>query len=386
MPRIKWLQTRADPQAGALEAVLREAGFERDEPKGEGVYLIIADRLDINLIPPEATDVLWWVGEASPEDASHVLLHRSGWVLRSSNPVQAARGALLRLRSRELGAEGWLRQMLHSASLDELLHMVFDQASRSTGAAAGGIWVRGQDAYYQRVGSGFPESPLPFDEAEALVEQGEADWICPDSRMGILRLRPRPRRPSRVLSWLKEVETLLENAWDLERSRLLSFKDDLTVAQNRRCLEVDLPNRVREAAARGESLALLFVDVDNLKALNSAHGHSAGSRALARVADVASHLIRSQDRLYRYGGDEFCILLLGATATGGAKLGQRLLERVQESPLVGEGRSIALSVSVGVAAFPEHADGAQALLDAADLALLKAKLQGKAQVLTADAE
>ncbi len=384
MPRIKWLQTRADPQAGALEAVLREAGYERDEPKGEGIYLIIAERPDINLIPPEATDVLWWVGEASPEDASHVLMHRSGWVLRSSNPVQAARGALLRIRSRELGAEGWLRQMLHSASLDELLHMVFDQAARSGGAEAGGIWVKGEDAYYQRVGIGLPEAPLAFHEAETLVERGEADWICPDARMGILRLKPRLRRPSRVLSWIKEVENLLENAWDLERSRLLSFKDDLTVAQNRRCLEVDLPNRVREAAARGESLALLFVDVDNLKAINSANGHSAGSRALERVAQVADGLIRSQDRLYRYGGDEFCILLLGASAMGGAKLGERLLERVKESPLDGDGRQIRLSVSVGVAAFPEHADGAQSLLDSADRALLKAKMQGKEQVLIAE--
>ena len=202
--------------------------------------------------------------------------------------------------------------------------------------------------------------------------------------MGILRLKPRLRRPSRVLSWIKEVENLLENAWDLERSRLLSFKDDLTVAQNRRCLEVDLPNRVREAAARGDSLALLFVDVDNLKAINSANGHSAGSRALERVAQVADGLIRSQDRLYRYGGDEFCILLLGASAMGGAKLGERLLERVKESPLDGDGRQIQLSVSVGVAAFPEHADGAQSLLDSADRALLKAKMQGKEQVLIAE--
>jgi diguanylate cyclase (GGDEF)-like protein len=386
MPRLKWLQTRPDPQAGALEAVLREAGWEKDEPTGEGIYLILADRLDINLIPPEATDVLWWVGEATPEDASHVLLHRPGWVLRASNPVQAARGALMRLRSRELGAEGWLRQMLHSASLDELLHMVFAQAARAGGAEAGGIWVRGDGAYFQRAGAGFPEAPLSFEEAEAWVERGEADWICPDNRIGLLRLRPRLRRPSRVLAWIKEVENLLENAWDLERSRLLSFRDDLTLAQNRRCLEADLPNRVREAAARGESLGLLFVDVDNLKALNSAHGHSMGSRALERVAQVALGLIRSQDRLYRYGGDEFCILLLGASAQGAAKLGERLIERVKDAPLAAGSESVPLSVSIGAAAFPEHADGAQSLLDQADRALLRAKMQGKGVVLVAGAD
>jgi len=386
MPRLKWLQTRPDPQVGALEAVLREAGWEKDDPTGEGIYLIIADRLDINLIPPEATDVLWWVSEATPEDASHVLLHRPGWVLRASNPVQAARGALMRLRSRELGAEGWLRQMLHSASLDELLHMVFAQAARAGGAEAGGIWVRGDGAYFQRAGAGFPEAPLSFEEAESWVERGEADWICPDSRIGLLRLRPRLRRPSRVLAWIKEVENLLENAWDLERSRLLSFRDDLTLAQNRRCLEADLPSRVREAAARSESLGLLFVDVDNLKALNSAHGHSMGSRALERVAQVALGLIRSQDRLYRYGGDEFCILLLGASGQGAAKLGERLIERVKESPLASGAESVPLSVSIGAAAFPEHADGAQSLLDQADRALLRAKMLGKGLVLLAGAE
>ena len=80
------------------------------------------------------------------------------------------------------------------------------------------------------------------------------------------------------------MEDLIINAWHLEHSQALSFADDLTVANNRRCLEVELPQIIREASARGASVALLFLDVDNLKALNSRYGHPTGSKVISKVA------------------------------------------------------------------------------------------------------
>jgi diguanylate cyclase (GGDEF)-like protein len=156
------------------------------------------------------------------------------------------------------------------------------------------------------------------------------------------------------------------------------------VAQNRRCLEAELPQAVRTAAAKGESLALLFLDVDNLKAVNTLHGHLAGSQMLEQVALTAQRLCRAHDRLYRYGGDEFCILMPGTGPSGARKLGDRLLQALRANPLrLGE-EEVAISLSAGIAAFPDHADGAEHLLERADQALFRAKREGKGRVRMAE--
>jgi diguanylate cyclase (GGDEF)-like protein len=274
--------------------------------------------------------------------------------------------------------------MVQQTSFTELLRLVLDRAVSLGQAEGGGLWIRREETFFQRAGDGsFPEAPLPRSEARALVEGGEAWWIAPQEEMGLLRLRS-PQASSEVfLAACREAEQLLLGAWRLEESRLLSFKDDLTVAQNRRCLEVELPRMVREAAAAGESLSLLFFDVDNLKALNSEHGHMAGSLMLKTVADGALRICRAHDRLYRYGGDEFCILMPRTYATGAAKLGERLLAVLQEAPLLIDGEWVPVSLSVGIAAFPEHAAGAEALVAASDRALMEAKRAGKHRVIVA---
>jgi diguanylate cyclase (GGDEF)-like protein len=216
-----------------------------------------------------------------------------------------------------------------------------------------------------------------------MIRNGEAWLLCPSEQMGILRLRNPRESTDQVLDWVAEVEYLLLNAWNLERSRALSFKDDLTVAQNRRCLETELPQAVRDAATRGETLALLFLDVDDLKDLNSRFGHPAGSRALELVAQEAQKIMRAQDRLYRYGGDEFCILVRGTTLPGAAKLGERLIQVLSKRPLRIGDQEAPVSVSVGIATFPQHADGGERLIERADRALFQAKAQGKGRVVVA---
>ena len=177
---------------------------------------------------------------------------------------------------------------------------------------------------------------------------------------------------------------LLLNAWRLEESRALSFRDDLTVAQNRRCLEAELPEAVRSSAAKAEALALLFIDVDDLKRVNTRHGHPAGSLLLETVARTAQRLCRAHDRLYRYGGDEFCILMPGTSTQGARKLGERLLQVLRDHPMELGGERLTVSLSAGVAAYPENANGASPLIEQADRALLRAKQQGKGRVVVAE--
>ena len=383
MSILHWIQAPPAEGAPLLREALEGWGFTLMPGPGEGTTIVVADRPDPRLVPPLGTDILWWVKDATPEEVSQVRSMKAGWVLRQDAPPEAILEAIRTLRGRDLGHEGWLRQMLHLASLDELLRLVLVRAQRLSGARAGAIWLRQDDAYFQRVGEGFPEAPVTPEAAATLVDKGEAWMLCPSEQMGILRLRQPQQGTDQVLGWITEVEYLLLNAWNLERSQALSFKDDLTVAQNRRCLETELPQAVREAAARGETLALLFLDLDNLKDLNSRFGHPAGSRALELVALEAKRIMRTQDRIYRYGGDEFCILVRGTSLPGATKLGERLIQVLNRKPLRVGDLDESISVSVGIAAYPQHADGGEHLLERADRALFEAKAKGKGRVVVA---
>lgn len=384
MPRLHWLDVHPSAAGERLRAALTKWGHDITPGTGPGSLVLVAEHPDIRLVPAEGTEILWWVEQADPEEVSAVLNLRPGWVLLQDRPIEAAREALNHLRQRDLGSEGWLRQMMHLASMDELIRLALGRAIRLSGAQGGAIWLRREDTFYQRAGDGtFPEAPLPRQEAAELVRRGDAFLLVPSEQLGILRLVAPTEAPEQFLRDFDDMAPLLLNAWRLEESRALSFKDDLTVAQNRRCLESELPQAVRTAATKAEPLALLFLDVDDLKRVNTCHGHPVGSLLLESVAHTAQRLCRAHDRLYRYGGDEFCILMPGTTSLGARKLGERLLQVVQEHPLDVGGDQLPISLSAGVAAYPEHADGAGHLIEEADQALLRAKREGKGRVVVA---
>lgn len=382
---LRLLQTSGSRRIPDLRRALEGWGFPvLDGPAGEGTLLIVARRPDPALIPPGGTEILWWVEAADPEEVSLVLDARPGWVVLQDRPLERVLEGLERIRSRDLGSEGWLRQMIHLATLDELLRPVLARAVSISDARGGAVWIRQEDTFFQRCGEGLPEAPYTLAEAAALVEAGEAWYLCPNEKVGLVRLVGARAARDPFLGWAKEVDDLLVKAWDLEQSRALSHRDDLTVAFNRRCLEVELPQAIRSASLRGESVALLFLDVDNLKELNSAFGHPTGSRVISTVALEAKGIIRTLDRLYRYGGDEFCIIIPGSTAPLAARIGERLIAALVRSPLQVGANQVQVSISVGVASFPADADGAEHLLEKADRALLKAKASGKGCVMLAE--
>ena len=381
---VRLLMVHPSDGAQALREALAAWGYADSGDPAEGTLVIVADRPDPALIPPQGSEILWWVKDADPEEVSHVLSLRSGWAVRQDRPLAEVRRALQRIRNRDLGSDGWLRQMIHLATLDELLRPILARALALAGARAGAIWIRQEDSFFQRCGDGFPEAPCGFPEAETLVQAGEAWYLCPQEKLGLLRLVGARTGSDTFLGWMREVEDLLVKAWSLEQSQSLSYKDDLTVAFNRRCLEVELPQAIRAASVRGESVALLFLDVDNLKELNSQFGHPTGSRVISTVALEAKHIIRTLDRLYRYGGDEFCIIIPGSSAPVAAKIGERLIHSLVQRPLLVGRTEVHVSISVGVASFPADADGAEHLLEKADRALLKAKVSGKGCVMLAE--
>jgi diguanylate cyclase (GGDEF)-like protein len=381
MSKIHWIDVHPTAAAEDLRQALAGWGHVCEDGPGDGTLLLVADAPDPRWIPPQGSEILWWVASAEPEAVSEVLALRPGWVVRQDRPLEQVRVCLERLQKRDLGSEGWLRQMIHLATMDELLRPILVRAVQLAGASGGAIWIRKDETFFQRCGGGFAEAPLSLPEAAALVQDGQAWLLCPGEQVGLLRLREPRTGPEHFMGLLREVEDLIGKAWHLEHSQALSFADDLTVANNRRCLEVELPQIIREASARATSVALLFVDVDDLKALNSLYGHATGSKVISRVALEAKHMIRNQDRLYRYGGDEFCIVIHGGTAFGARKLGERLIQTLRQADLIVGQSRVPISLSIGVATYPMDADGAEHLLERADRALFRAKANGKGCVV-----
>ena len=172
------------------------------------------------------------------------------------------------------------------------------------------------------------------------------------------------------------VARLRESRRELERR---SITDDLTGLYNRRYLMETLANEVRRSRRLDHPCALLIADVDHFKEYNDAYGHLAGDAALARIAAVLRETTRDVDCAARYGGEEFVVLMPETKAVGAMETAQRIRTLLAGDELVG-GK---LSVSIGVAQFPEDGDGPEALLARADGALYRAKREGRDRVLRA---
>jgi len=165
-----------------------------------------------------------------------------------------------------------------------------------------------------------------------------------------------------------------------ERTRQLQHlaeHDPLTELPNRRQLFTQLTTALREAEASAGVLGVMVLDLDNFKNINDTMGHSYGDRVLQEVAKRLDAVVSPCGFSARQGGDEFTIVCSAANCMDEVvDLAQSILTTFQE-PLSIDGRELAVSVSIGVAAFPLHASDADALLRAADAALFRAKALGR---------
>jgi diguanylate cyclase (GGDEF)-like protein len=160
--------------------------------------------------------------------------------------------------------------------------------------------------------------------------------------------------------------------------------DSLTGLVNRRVLDDALDRALtRPAGALGTSLVL--VDIDCFKAINDQHGHPVGDDALVHVAGVLRTVVRAGDAvLSRMGGDELAVLLPECPPEVAVRRAEQVLTAVRGTPLaLADGTLVALSVSLGVAHAPSHADGLEELYAAADAALYAAKRGGRDRVALA---
>ncbi len=154
--------------------------------------------------------------------------------------------------------------------------------------------------------------------------------------------------------------------------RHLAATDALTGLANYRRLSEALESEIKRSERTGRSFAILIFDLDGMKRINDTHGHLAGNRALCRLADIFRFSCRSIDTAARYGGDEFAIVLPETGANDAGAVGRRICDR-----LAGDLEKPLLSVSVGIAIYPEDGTTIETLFQAADRALYKMKQPDK---------
>jgi diguanylate cyclase (GGDEF)-like protein len=184
-------------------------------------------------------------------------------------------------------------------------------------------------------------------------------------------------------SELGQIEALLASLLFPLRNALLyrtalqsALRDPLTQTGNRIAMQQTLQREVELARRNIQPLSVLMVDIDHFKQINDQHGHLVGDQALIAVANALKDSLRNVDMVYRFGGEEFMVLLSNTDPTGAAMVGERVRVAVQNIQHLVEHQALALSVSLGCATL-QAGESLESLIERADLAMYESKRCGR---------
>ena len=303
------------------------------------------------------------------------------------------RGPLARLeRSRDELAKQWLVRLIERASLDEIRELPTERIARELPELISGI----VESISESEGDPFDISKEQAERAASLagLRGGGREARAVDVARDIAALQTvllhalrdeledDPARFAEAAEQLVEATAAIQaeamEAHVQSRSRELESQantDPLTGLGNLRALQRQLATLLDVHKRYSHPFAVLLMDIDGLKRINDSHGHPAGDRVLMQVAMSLRRSIRSVDTAARIGGDEFCVLLPEQDLKSAAKLAARLATAVEEE--VAAPGDPPVTISIGVAASPEHGDEAEALIDTADRAMYRAKAAGE---------
>ena len=185
----------------------------------------------------------------------------------------------------------------------------------------------------------------------------------------------------------KAIQCFNERMEEVATLKGLTFTDDLTGLYNQRYLEVILDREFSLAKRNDIQFSVLFLDMDHFKAVNDTHGHLIGSRLLYEVGQEIKRTLRDSDVSFRYGGDEFLIILAHTGLDDAVVVAERIRLQVEKKRfLAREGLEIRLTASIGVASVPDHATTKVQILKAADEALYGVKKAVRNKVIAATAK
>jgi diguanylate cyclase (GGDEF)-like protein len=310
-----------------------------------------------------------------------------------------SRGPFARIdRSRDELAKAWLVKLIERASLEEIRELPTDRIARELPELISAIVDQ----------AAAPNGADPYTLSEDQVEraaslaalrsgsEGSASDLARDVAslqavlIGALREELSDGDPAQFADAVEQlvnatgaVQAAAVEALVKRRSRELESQahtDPLTGLGNLRALQRQIGTLLAVQKRYDHPFAVLLMDVDGLKRINDAHGHKAGDRVLMQVAMAMRRSIRSVDTAARLGGDEFCVLAPEQDAAKAMLLATRLGAAVRDEVAMPD--DPAVSMSIGVAACPEHGDEAGMLIDMADRAMYRAKASGEGAVLS----
>lgn len=218
----------------------------------------------------------------------------------------------------------------------------------------------GADAYLQMNSAGTKDSALALEEDRLLKAQIQAGL-----------------RGVKFYRELMQTNDVLST---------MALADPLTELSNRRAMEWDLPRQIQNARTYSTALSLIMLDVDYFKSVNDNYGHQVGDRVLQLLAARLQHNLRLQDTLFRYGGEEFVIVLSQTDFHEAQIVAKRLRRLVGDQPFNIDGTlALQITISLGLASLNAEDDlKAESLLRRADHNLLRAKSSGRNQVFCAE--
>ncbi len=184
---------------------------------------------------------------------------------------------------------------------------------------------------------------------------------------------------ARVHALLKQKANLDRLSDQFENALQAAISDKLTGIYNHAYFKHFLDLEIKRSSRQKHPLALIMIDIDNFKQYNDAHGHPAGDALLKWIGGLLQTQIREVDVPARYGGEEFAVVLPYADREGAPHVAERIREAMRTEPLSGPGmkKTERITVSMGIAFYPDDADSAKELIRCADTALYQAKNEGK---------
>ena len=311
-----------------------------------GPLILIVDDHEDNIVLLEARLQAWGYATASAQDGEHALEQ----VKRSPPHL-----ILLDVMMPKLDGCEVARRIKGDAALP-FIPIIMQTALDSTDQMVRGLEA-GADDYITK--------PIEFAELAARLK----------SMLRIKRLQDELERRERELSEMNE------------RLLYMSRTDALTGVDNRRQFEERLKEMFEHSRRLSEPMSCVMCDLDKFKSVNDTHGHQAGDEVLKQFAQILARSAREIDRVGRYGGEEFTVLLPGTVLDAAVTFAERVRKEVEERTFTFPGGALKRTASFGVAGWPHpRVTHAEALVKAADDALYVAKETGRNKVVRFDSD
>jgi two-component system cell cycle response regulator len=230
-----------------------------------------------------------------------------------------------------------------------------------------------------------PKSSLNVAMAATLLEQDRPAGIVTINRFRDNALQDHIRDTALVSMLCNITSIAFTNARLFMKIQDMADRDPLTKVFNRRYFYEALGRELSTCHLRDGEACVLLCDIDHFKVVNDTFGHQVGDAVLIEFANTCRKIIRDCDVLARYGGEEFIFLMPGLSVDEGRRAAERVRRAVDAMEFVFDGKQAKVTVSCGVASFPQHACDVSSLTQAADLALYQAKASGRNKVVVSGA-